>query len=215
MNDVPGVPDDRAAFAGFWRRFAAYAIDYLRGAAGRHRSRRRRDPRPGLVEDGTQGRFTLWLLVGYFLYCALLESSPWQATVGKRVIGLKVSNRRGERIGFARAAARFVAKLLSVLTLFVGYLLIVVTKRRQALHDLIAGTLVDARRRAPQARVARRHDQRRGQRAVSRCARGDRASGLPGLRDPRANQRGVGARERLPRRDRKRMAQLAARLRWT
>jgi uncharacterized RDD family membrane protein YckC len=149
VNDVPRVSDDRSTFAGFWRRFAAYAIDYLvillagtaLGAVAIS---------SGLVEDGTQGRFTLWLLVGYFLYCALLESSAWQATVGKRVIGIKVVNRRGERIGFARAAARFVAKLLSVLTLFVGYLLILVTNRRQALHDLIAGTLVshdDARRK--------------------------------------------------------------------
>jgi uncharacterized RDD family membrane protein YckC len=150
VNHVPRVPDDRSAFAGFWRRFAAYAIDYvlvlLGGTvlgAGAILA--------GVVEDGTQGRFTLWLLAGYFLYCALLESSPWQATVGKRVIGIKVVNRRGERIGFARAAARFAAKLLSVLTLFLGYLLIVVTKRRQALHDVIAGTLLthDEARRKP------------------------------------------------------------------
>jgi uncharacterized RDD family membrane protein YckC len=155
VNHASGVPDDRSAFAGFWRRFAAYAIDYLLvllggtvlGAVA---------IQAGLVADGTQGRFTLWLVVGYFLYCTLLESSPWQATVGKRVIGVKVVNRRGERIGFARAAVRFVAKLLSVLTLFVGYLLIVVTRRRQALHDLIAGTLVthDGARRKPTWLVA-------------------------------------------------------------
>lgn len=139
MNNVPGVPDDRAAYAGFWRRFAAYAIDYLLvligtavlGAAA---------TLAGLAGDGA--RLSLIALAGYFLYCTLLESSPWQATVGKRALGLKVMNRRGERIGFARAAARFVAKLLSVLTLCLGYLLIVVTRRRQALHDLIAGTLV-------------------------------------------------------------------------
>ena len=148
MND-PGVAE-RAAYAGFWRRFAAYAIDYLvvllggivLGAVV---------IRAGLVANGTQGRFTLWLLVGYWLYCASLESSSWQATVGKRVIGIKVTNRHGERISFARAAARFVAKLLSVLTMFVGFLLIVLTARRQALHDLIAGTLVthDGSRRRP------------------------------------------------------------------
>jgi uncharacterized RDD family membrane protein YckC len=140
----------RAAYAGFWRRFAAYAIDYLvvllggivLGAIV---------IRAGIVENGTQGRFTVWLLVGYLLYCASLESSSWQATIGKRLIGIKVTNRQGERIGFARAAARFVAKLLSVLTLFVGYLLIVFTTRRQALHDVIAGTLVihDHSRRRP------------------------------------------------------------------
>lgn len=148
MND-PGVADDRAAYAGFWRRFAAYAIDYLLVLLG-GTALGALAIQAGIVEDGTQGRFTLWLLLGYFLYCTLFESSPWQATVGKRVIGIKVTNGHGERIGLARAAVRFVAKLLSVLTLFVGYLLIVVTRRRQALHDLIAGTLVthdDLRRR--------------------------------------------------------------------
>jgi len=139
VNDVSGVPDDRAAYAGFWRRFAAYAIDYVivmigsavLGAAA---------TLAGLAGDGTQ--LSLLALAGYFLYCTLLESSVWQATIGKRALGLRVMSRRGERIGFARAAARFVAKLLSVLTLCLGFVLIGVTRRRQALHDLIAGTLV-------------------------------------------------------------------------
>jgi uncharacterized RDD family membrane protein YckC len=130
VNDVPSAADDRAAYAGFWRRFAAWAIDYVVILIGSIVLRAVTDP-PALV-----------ILAGYFLYCALLESSPWQATLGKRALGLKVTNRRGERIGFARAAARFAAKLLSVLTMLLGYLLVLVTRRRQALHDLIAGTLV-------------------------------------------------------------------------
>jgi uncharacterized RDD family membrane protein YckC len=137
--DVAGAAHDRAAYAGFWRRFAAYAIDYavvllgtaVLGAAATI---------AGLGDDAA--RLSLAALVGYFFYCTLLERSAWQATLGKRALGLKVTNRRGERIGFARAAARFVAKLLSVLTLCLGYLLVLVTARRQALHDLIAGTLV-------------------------------------------------------------------------
>jgi uncharacterized RDD family membrane protein YckC len=147
VNDAPNAADDRAAYAGFWRRFAAYAIDYvlvaiiglvLRLAAV-------------LLGSVGNGQFTLTLLATYFLYCTLLESSSWQATVGKRALGLRVTNGRRERIGFARAAIRFAAKLLSVLTLFVGYLLVVVTRHRQALHDLIAGTLVvhDATARRP------------------------------------------------------------------
>jgi uncharacterized RDD family membrane protein YckC len=137
--DARGAADDRAAYAGFWRRFAAYAIDYVvvllgtavLGAAATI---------AGVGDDGA--RLSLAALIGYFLYCTLLESSAWQATLGKRALGLKVTNARGERIGFARAAARFVAKVLSVLTLCLGYLLVLVTPRRQALHDLIAGTLV-------------------------------------------------------------------------
>jgi uncharacterized RDD family membrane protein YckC len=139
VSDVPGSAETLAAYAGFWRRFAAYAIDYVivllgtavLGAAATI---------AGLGDDSA--RLSLAALVGYFLYCVLLESSPWQATVGKRALGLRVTNAQGERIGFARAATRFVAKLLSVLTLCLGFLLIFVTQRRQALHDLIAGTLV-------------------------------------------------------------------------
>jgi uncharacterized RDD family membrane protein YckC len=139
VTQVPGAADDRAAYAGFWRRFAAYAIDYavvLLGTAALGAAA----TVAGFGDDAA--RLSLAALMGYFLYCTLLESSAWQATVGKRALGLKVTNARGERIGFARAAARFVAKVLSVLTLCLGYLLVLVTPRRQALHDLIAGTLV-------------------------------------------------------------------------
>jgi len=140
VNDVPGAPDERALYAGFWRRFAAYAIDYvlvfLASAAIAVVA-----TLSGLLPDDAP-QISLIVLAGYFFYCALLESSSWQATVGKRALGLKVTNRRGERIGFGRAAARFVAKFLSALTLCLGYLVMLVTERRQALHDLIAGTLV-------------------------------------------------------------------------
>ena len=149
MNDVSVVPDDRAAYAGFWRRFAAHAIDYVIVLGGSLVVIVAAFV-VGLVTDDSQERFTLLSLGSYFFYCVLLESSPWQATVGKRALGLKVTNRRGVRIGFVRAVVRFVAKLLSVATLLLGYLLVVVTKRRQALHDLIAGTLV-ARDAAPHA----------------------------------------------------------------
>ena len=165
MNDVPGVADDRAAYAGFWRRFAAYAIDYVARAAraapcsascshARGLGRRRR---AAAVADRTGRLFPL------------LHVARELAVAGDRRearLGLKVMNRRGERIGFARAAVRFVAKLLSVLTLCFGYLLIVVTRRRQALHDLIAGTLVAHDAHAAAARLARGNPVRRGLRAV-------------------------------------------------
>jgi uncharacterized RDD family membrane protein YckC/Tfp pilus assembly major pilin PilA len=139
VSDVAGIADDRAAYAGFWRRFAAWAVDYVVILIG---SIVLRAVAPLVGIAGDTPRLTLVVIAGYFLYCALLESSPWQATLGKRALGLKVTNRRGERIGFVRAAARFVVKLLSFLTMFLGYLLVFVTRRRQALHDLIAGTLV-------------------------------------------------------------------------
>ncbi|TWT19261.1 RDD family protein [Luteimonas marina] len=73
---------------------------------------------------------------------ALSEASPWQATPGKRLLGLRVVDAGGARIGLARAAARHLAGALSWLTLNIGHLLALAPPRRQALHDRIAGTQV-------------------------------------------------------------------------
>ncbi|HKF21566.1 MAG TPA: RDD family protein, partial [Candidatus Angelobacter sp.] len=83
------------------------------------------------------------VLAGVWLYDALLTSSSWQGTVGKRVLRLKVTDLAGNKISFARATGRFFAKLISraVLTMFI-YLVVAFTERKQGLHDLIAGTLV-------------------------------------------------------------------------
>ncbi len=75
-------------------------------------------------------------------YFALLESSPAGASLGKIVLGLRVTDTRGDPISFARASFRYWMKVLSTLTLMTGWLMAGFTPRRQALHDLLAGTLV-------------------------------------------------------------------------
>jgi uncharacterized RDD family membrane protein YckC len=83
------------------------------------------------------GLATVWL------YFALLESGPVQATFGKRIMGLKVTDMAGERISFGRASGRFFGKLITGMIPFgIGYMMAGFTDRKQALHDLIAGTLV-------------------------------------------------------------------------
>ena len=77
-----------------------------------------------------------WL---YFAYC---ESSEWQATPGKKVLNLRVTDLDGQRISFGRASGRFFGKIISSLTMMIGYIMAGFTERRQALHDMIAGTLV-------------------------------------------------------------------------
>jgi uncharacterized RDD family membrane protein YckC len=148
VNDG-GPAVDRAAYAGFWRRFAAYAIDYALLFLASALLTIVATELDVLPDDAPQ--LSAVVLAGYLLYCALFESSRRQATLGKLALGLKVTGLHGERIGIGRAVARFFARLLSVLTLCLGYLLIVVTKRRQGLHDFIAGTLVayDATPRRP------------------------------------------------------------------
>ncbi|MDX6593454.1 MAG: hypothetical protein QOJ13_2650 [Gaiellales bacterium] len=64
------------------------------------------------------------------------------ATLGRRALGIKVTDVEGNRITFARATGRYFAKILSALTLLIGYIMAAFTARKQALHDLIAGTLV-------------------------------------------------------------------------
>ncbi|MCJ2187820.1 RDD family protein [Novosphingobium beihaiensis] len=81
-------------------------------------------------------------LIGNWLYFALMESSSLQATVGKLAVGLVVTDQNGKRLSFARATGRYFAKILSGLILFIGYIMVAFTERKQGLHDLIAGTLV-------------------------------------------------------------------------
>jgi uncharacterized RDD family membrane protein YckC len=99
---------------------------------------------------------TVWLgalvilLVLTWLYFAGLESSAWQATLGKRATRLQVTDRMGRRLSFGRASGRFFAKAISAIPLLIGYLVAAFTPRKQALHDLIAGTVV-VRRSPPHA----------------------------------------------------------------
>ncbi|KHK92593.1 RDD family protein [Novosphingobium malaysiense] len=85
---------------------------------------------------------SLLSLVASWLYFALMESSPMQATVGKLAVGVIVTDLNGNRISFARATGRYFAKILSGLILFIGYIMVAFTERKQGLHDMLAGTLV-------------------------------------------------------------------------
>jgi uncharacterized RDD family membrane protein YckC len=77
-----------------------------------------------------------------WLYEAYMASSSKQATVGKMALGIIVTDLYGRRITFGRATGRYFAKFLSSLTLLIGYLMAAFTERKQALHDMVAGTLV-------------------------------------------------------------------------
>ena len=84
------------------------------------------------------------LVSGVFalFYSVWLESSSWQATPGKKIMGLKVVDLHGQRIGFGSASCRNLAKGLSMLTFGMGYLMPLWSTRRQTLHDKVTGCLV-------------------------------------------------------------------------
>jgi uncharacterized RDD family membrane protein YckC len=88
------------------------------------------------------GTLALITIAGSWLYEALMESSSYQATLGKMMFGMKVTDLYGNRISFARATGRHFAKIVSTMILFIGFIMVGFTERKQGLHDMIAGTLV-------------------------------------------------------------------------
>ena len=98
-------------------------------------------PHHGLAILGSGVTFIL-LLFGSWLYEAFMESSSYQATLGKMIFGMKVTDLNGNRISFERATGRHFAKWLSGMILGIGYMMVGFTERKQGLHDLLAGTLV-------------------------------------------------------------------------
>jgi len=140
-------------YAGFWRRFAAGAIDLGIEAAGafllayaidiilRHFGKGfGLDPWYSKMYAGFS--FILILAVGSWLYCAFAESSSWRATIGKRLLGLEVITAEGGRTSFGQATIRHFMKFLSLFCLMIGFLMAGWTKRRQALHDMPCDCLV-------------------------------------------------------------------------
>jgi uncharacterized RDD family membrane protein YckC len=76
------------------------------------------------------------------IYRIMMESSARQATFGKQILKIKVVDMRGRRISIGRSFGRNSCKVFSTLTFFIGYLLPFFDKKRQCLHDMMAGTLV-------------------------------------------------------------------------
>ena len=85
---------------------------------------------------------TVAILFWCWLYFALFESSRFQATPGKRAMGIVVTDLAGRRIPLGRASLRYAGKLLSGLILMLGFVMAIFSPRKQALHDRLAATLV-------------------------------------------------------------------------
>jgi uncharacterized RDD family membrane protein YckC len=140
-------------YAGFWIRFVAAIIDGIvtgvggfciagifGGILGFGMGASGSSPDQIQTVAGLMGN-CLGVVIAW-LYEAIMTSSSTQATLGKMAIGVMVVDETGNRITFARATGRFFAKYLSLLTLLIGYMMAGWTERKQALHDMIAGTLV-------------------------------------------------------------------------
>ena len=71
-----------------------------------------------------------------------MESSQKQATLGKIIVGIKVTDLEGNRISFAKASGRHFGKYISAFILCIGYIMAGFTEKKQALHDILASCLV-------------------------------------------------------------------------
>ena len=96
----------------------------------------------GVIAETVNVIVGFFMILGILFYFPTFESSIWQATPGKKLLNLKVTDLDGERIGFGKALIRNWSKALSVLILLIGFLMVAFTKKKQGLHDIIAGTLV-------------------------------------------------------------------------
>lgn len=141
------VDGQDVVYAGFWKRYAAYFIDYIlltvvtlplsmiinvMGASSGN--------------EGVQVALTLVVMllslvisIGYY---AGFHASRGGATLGKMAVGIKVVRGNGERISFLRAFCRYLATIVSSLILMIGFIMAAFTERKQALHDMMCDTLV-------------------------------------------------------------------------
>jgi uncharacterized RDD family membrane protein YckC len=148
-------------YAGFWIRFVAHLIDgIVIGIVAaplyfllvfptiiriiNEAQQNGGEPSPEMIASifGGMSVFLLLAFAGQWLYDALLTSSSWQGTIGKRVLKLKVVDEQGNRVSFGRATGRYFSKIISGMVMYVGFIMIAFTDRKRGLHDMIAGTLV-------------------------------------------------------------------------
>lgn len=154
MPGTAGTFSTQTEYAGFGRRFVAFIIDavltsitssVLGGIVGGVLGALLAQQMATNPRGMTSFLSVIGSLIGFlvqWLYFAFFESSRQQATPGKLVMGLKVTDLQGNRISFGRATGRNFGKIVSALILFIGYIMAAFTERKQALHDLMAGTLV-------------------------------------------------------------------------
>jgi uncharacterized RDD family membrane protein YckC len=139
--------------AGFWKRFAASLIDgliigaiqfVLMGVGVIDNSGLRAGPGHEEFDRSISQLFVLCgvMFVVQILYFAIMESTSKQATLGKMVLGIVVTDVEGNRISFGRAIGRNLGKIISTIMLLIGYLMIAFTAKKQGAHDMMAGCLV-------------------------------------------------------------------------
>ena len=118
--------------ASIWKRFWAFLIDVLVFVVLFW----------ALAQVMDNFSLSVVLLVLIWLYYAFLESSPWQASLGKRIMGLKVVDKRGRRLSFGKASRRLLSRIFTNFTFYFGFFSAAFDKQNKTLHDKLSKSMV-------------------------------------------------------------------------
>lgn len=152
------VASGDVVYAGFWRRWAAWMVDTLLVTMANYAVLMIVVMGFGFgfgaftpaADPGQLGASQIAMMIAIYvtgptlsaLYYVFQESSEAQATLGKRLFGIKVTDIDGHRLSRKHALGRWASHLLCYVTIYIGYLVVAFTDRKQGLHDMAASTLV-------------------------------------------------------------------------
>lgn len=150
---VQGTGSVAVHYGGFWIRLLAYIVDgiilnivfwlvMMLFGVSMMGGMLSGDPSAMDAMSGGMAGIQLVGLVAFLVYGAAFNSSNLQATPGKLLVRLKVTDDSGGRLTFLRALGREAAKIVSSIILMIGFIMAAFTDRKRALHDMIASTLV-------------------------------------------------------------------------
>ncbi len=137
-------------FAGFWRRIVAFFIDFILISLALVvigiifgflyalflRSIKQLNDKEIRIIGNILGFIISWL------YFSIMESSSLQGTIGKLILNIRVTDLYQKRIKFGKATCRYICRFISGIVVGIGFIMAGFTKQKQALHDMLVGTLV-------------------------------------------------------------------------
>ena len=127
------MPDPSGPRASFGRRFVAVLVDGIILGV----------PIGILVAVVQSAVIYILAAVVSLAYLIYFEGSPSGQTAGKRLLGIRVIDfATGGPIGYGRAAIRAVARYISQIPCYLGYLWMLWDKEKQTWHDKLANDVV-------------------------------------------------------------------------
>ena len=153
------MTDNTVAYmhVGFWHRFFAFIVDIiinsiifsmaailysLVGSGFIEFFPEQLQNNSALLIVGTVFAVLVYIFLIVFLI-AYIPATYWQATIGKKLLGIYIINDDGSKPSFWKLLGRnFIGYILSTITINIGFFMIGVTAEKKGLHDYIFKTRV-------------------------------------------------------------------------